>query len=111
MFRIIAHLNRIANDTTRYPLSIPFIAVLSRLTMIGAALAEWFANFKPHLHEILPIDVVAVHGAIVCGNQSTPSLLVVKFSGAQCSYSVVPVSDAIATVRTLSLPSMGGVMP
>lgn len=61
--------------------------------MFGTTLAGWFADIKPDFHEILPIEVVTVRGAIVWGNASAPSLLVARFSQAQGSYSVVSVRD------------------
>lgn len=59
-----------------------------RTTVVG-----WLANIKPDFHEVLPIDVVAVRGAIVLGNASTPSLLVARFSQADGSYSIISVRD------------------
>lgn len=60
--------------------------------MLKATFSDWFANIKPDFHEILPIDLLAINGAIVFGNPSTPRLLVAKFVEARGSYSVLPVS-------------------
>lgn len=92
LYLALSH-NLIVSGADRYPPSTPATTVSSRTTMFGMTLLGWFASIKPDFREILPIDVEALHGAIVCGNQSTPSLLVAKFLKAHGSYNVVPVRN------------------
>ena len=98
----IARIDLSAGVAYFYPPSSPPRPSHPRLIRFKEALAAWFAPFKPAFHEVLPIDVVALHGAIVCGNPSTPSLLVVRFSAAEGSYGVVAVSETAMFTSGLS---------
>ncbi|KZT11041.1 uncharacterized protein LAESUDRAFT_741340 [Laetiporus sulphureus 93-53] len=44
-------------------------------------------NFDPK--NLLPIGIEATKGAIICGNASIPSLLVIEFGKADCTYGIV----------------------
>jgi hypothetical protein len=51
----------------------------------------WFKRQLPSLDpkDLLPIGIEATKGAIVCGNGSTPSLLVAEFSKAEGTFGIV----------------------
>jgi hypothetical protein len=51
----------------------------------------WLKRQLPRLDpkDLLPIGIEATKGAIVCGNGSTPNLLVAEFSQAQGTFGIV----------------------
>jgi hypothetical protein len=51
----------------------------------------WFKRQLPSLDpkDLLPVGIEATKGAIVCGNGSTPSLLVAEFSKAEGTFGIV----------------------
>ena len=53
----------------------------------------WIKLQLPHLDpmNLLPVSLEATKGAIICGNPSTPSLLVADFSRAEGTYGIVKV--------------------
>lgn len=57
-------------------------------------LLPWLQLQLPNfdLKNFLPISFEATKGAIICGNASTPSLLVAEFHRAEGTYGVVQVS-------------------
>ena len=42
--------------------------------------------------DLLPISIEVEKGAIICGNSSTPNLLVTEYKKAEGTYGVVPVN-------------------
>lgn len=48
-------------------------------------------NFDPK--NLLPMGIEATKGAIICGNASTPSLLVAEFSKVEGTYGIVQVGS------------------
>lgn len=51
----------------------------------------WLKRQMPSLNpkDLLPIGISATKGVIICGNGSTPSLLVAEFQKAEGSYGIV----------------------
>ena len=51
----------------------------------------WLKQQLPSLDpkDLLPVGIEATKGAIVCGNGSTPSLLVAEFKKAECTFGIV----------------------
>lgn len=65
-------------------------AVIKSPPFIRIALV-WLKRQLPSLDpkDLLPIGIDATKGAIVCGNRSTPSLLVAEFSQAHGTFGIV----------------------
>lgn len=55
---------------------------------------EWLRSQLPRIEfkDLLPISMEVEKGAIICGNASTPNLLVAEYKKAEGTYGVVPVS-------------------
>lgn len=53
----------------------------------------WFRQQLPNLDpkDLLPIGIEVTEGSIICGNTSTPSLLVAEFRRSSGTFGVVPV--------------------
>lgn len=46
-------------------------------------------NFDPK--DLLPLGILVTKGAIICGNASTPSLMVAEFKSTEGTFGIVPV--------------------
>lgn len=55
---------------------------------------EWVRSQLPRIEfkDLLPISIEVEKGAIICGNSSTPNLLVAEYKKAEGTYGVVPVN-------------------
>lgn len=55
---------------------------------------EWLRSQLPRIEfkDLLPISMEVEKGAIICGNASTPNLLVAEYKKAEGTYGVVPVN-------------------
>jgi len=55
---------------------------------------EWIRSQLPRIEfkDLLPISMEVEKGAIICGNSSTPNLLVAEYRKAEGTYGVVPVN-------------------
>jgi len=55
---------------------------------------EWLRSQLPKIEfkDLLPISMEVEKGAIICGNASTPNLLVAEYKMAEGTYGVVPVN-------------------
>ena len=55
---------------------------------------EWARSQLPRIEfkDLLPISMEVEKGAIICGNSSTPNLLVAEYKKAEGTYGVVPVN-------------------
>ncbi|KAF8577934.1 hypothetical protein K439DRAFT_1363574, partial [Ramaria rubella] len=83
--------------------------VYSWIKQLRETISIYIALLKPDFLELLPIDLEAVRGAIVCGNPSTPSVLVAGFSNAQGSYGVYPprsLHDKYKTVIDMNIQNV-----
>jgi hypothetical protein len=54
---------------------------------------SWIGRQLPNLDpkDLLPVGIEATNSAIICGNPSTPELLVSEFRKAEGTYGLVPV--------------------
>jgi len=55
---------------------------------------EWLRSQLPRIEfkDLLPISMEVEKGVIMCGNASTPNLLVAEYKKAEGTYGVVPVN-------------------
>ena len=55
---------------------------------------EWFRSQLPRIefNDLLPISMEVEKGAIICGNASTPNLLIAEYTKAEGTYGIVPVN-------------------
>lgn len=55
---------------------------------------EWLRSQLPRIEfkDLLPVSMEVEKGAIICGNASTPNLLVAEYKKAEGTYGVVPVA-------------------
>lgn len=66
---------------------------------------EWVSSQLPRIefNDLLPISVEIEKGAIICGNPSTPSLLVAEYTKAEGTYGIVPVNFLFLKTETIKL--------
>ncbi|OBZ68127.1 hypothetical protein A0H81_11865 [Grifola frondosa] len=66
-------------------------SIYKRTPTIVKRAANWLRLQLPNLDpkDLLPISIEATKGAIICGNASTPNLLVAEFNGAEGTYGIV----------------------
>jgi hypothetical protein len=55
---------------------------------------EWIKSQLPRIEfkDLLPISIGVEKGTIICGNASTPNLLVAEYKKAEGTYGIVPVN-------------------
>lgn len=82
---------------TAFPTSASVLAKAPSLVKRGA---EWMKSQLPSLKltDLLPVSIEADKGAILCGNVSTPNLLVAEFKDAEGTFGVVPVRSSVCFV-------------
>lgn len=66
---------------------------------------EWVRSQLPRIefNDLLPISMEIEKGAIICGNASTPSLLVAEYTKAEGTYGIVPVNFPSLQTETMKL--------
>jgi hypothetical protein len=66
----------------------------------------WIKRQLPYLDpkDLLPVAIEATNSAIICGNPSTPQLLVSEFRKAEGTYGLVPVCPVSAFCMFCTLP-------
>lgn len=67
---------------------------------------EWIKSQLPTLEitDFLPVSIEVEKGAILCGNVSTPNLLVAEFKSAEGTFGVVPVRCFLYVFNFLLTP-------
>jgi hypothetical protein len=60
----------------------------------------WVKHQLPNLDpkDLLPFGIEAIKGAIICGNSSTPNLLVAEFQRSEGTFGIVEVRNALKFV-------------
>lgn len=66
---------------------------------------EWIRTQLPRIefNDLLPISMEVEKGAIICGNASTPNLLVAEYTKAEGTYGIVPVNFQFLQSGTVKL--------
>lgn len=93
-----------------HPTSLLPIGIKAPRLLIRAYL--WVVQQMPSLDpkDLLPIGLSATKGAIICGNASTPSLLVVEFRTAQGSFGIVRARSKLDFYKQILSFRFGGAL-
>ena len=84
----------------------PISLVSSVYSRTPKVLKGWIGALKQQLpsldpKDLLPLGIEVRKGAIVIGNESTPTLLVVDFKSTEGTYGIVPVRQFIFSIHKM----------
>jgi hypothetical protein len=65
----------------------------------------WFRRQLPNLDpkDLLPLGIEVIKGAVICGNSSTPNLLVAEFQRTEGTFGIVKVCRAKSVLYFVEL--------